>query len=329
MFGASSLVRFAAALCACALAVSFATLAPAQTINLSLDVFYSNPANSGSGGTWELVAKSSDFGISGLRTRLTNINSLSPTIEQKAPRGTFNNGNLAGFGIFYDVDQTTYHEFTIGQIPQPDGSPQGAFYGVGTLTNGSPTFPGQQAGTNSIGPPIPTLTNTQDIPWAVADAFNDPTWSTAARFASGTFAAGVTPAFMSGSNGNIFTALGTSTSYGTDVQATTVSTIVRTNLAQSADYNHNGSVDAADYILWRKTLNASVPNGTGADGNGDGTINLADYNLWRSHFGSASGAGASLSSSSVPEPATCTLFTIAAMLAFARHRHRAKGIVNN
>ena len=60
----------------------------------------------------------------------------------------------------------------------------------------------------------------------------------------------------------------------------------------SADYNHNGLVDAADYVLWRKTQNTSVQPGTGADGTGDGMIDGADYNLWRLHFGNPSGAGA-------------------------------------
>src|SRR5207253_5285996 len=102
-----------------------------------------------------------------------------------------------------------------------------------------------------------------------------------------------------------------------------VSTIVRTSFGQSADYNHNGFVDAPDYVLWRKTLNASVANGAGADGNLDGTIDAPDYNWWRAHFGSASGAATGLSSSSVPEPASCMLFAVTgAMLALVPRRPR-------
>ena len=37
--------------------------APAQSIDFSLNVFYASPTNLNSGGTWELVAKSSGFGI--------------------------------------------------------------------------------------------------------------------------------------------------------------------------------------------------------------------------------------------------------------------------
>ena len=62
------------------------------------------------------------------------------------------------------------------------------------------------------------------------------------------------------------------------------------------DYNLNGTVDAADYVTWRKTLSASVaPPFTGADGDGDSTIDPGDHAVWRTHFGQVappgSGAG--------------------------------------
>jgi hypothetical protein len=70
------------------------------------------------------------------------------------------------------------------------------------------------------------------------------------------------------------------------------------------DYNQNGVVDAADYVLWRDQLgsSAALPNddttGVGND----------DYTRWRSNFGqSGSGGGAALSASAVPEPATIML----------------------
>lgn len=59
----------------------------------------------------------------------------------------------------------------------------------------------------------------------------------------------------------------------------------------SGDYNTSGKVDGADYVVWR---------------NGLGTIYTpADYDVWRAHFGETAGAGVSLSA--VPEPATCVL----------------------
>ncbi|HEX2476055.1 MAG TPA: hypothetical protein VHK01_14995, partial [Lacipirellulaceae bacterium] len=42
---------------------------------------------------------------------------------------------------------------------------------------------------------------------------------------------------------------------------------------------------AADYVVWRKTLTQSVPNGTGADGDGDGVVDNDDHGVWRTNFG--------------------------------------------
>lgn len=58
------------------------------------------------------------------------------------------------------------------------------------------------------------------------------------------------------------------------------------------DYDLSHAVDAADFVLWRKTFGTTAPNYTGADGNGNGTVDPLDYNVWRSHFGqSVPGAG--------------------------------------
>ena len=76
--------------------------------------------------------------------------------------------------------------------------------------------------------------------------------------------------------------------------------------ATTGDYNMNGVVDAADYVVWRKTLNqAGIQAGSGADGNMSGRIDAGDFNIWRTRFGNTvpgagSGAGAH---TVVPEPA--------------------------
>jgi len=56
------------------------------------------------------------------------------------------------------------------------------------------------------------------------------------------------------------------------------------------DYNGNHSVDAADFVLWRKTMGADVPQYSGADGNGSSHIEEADYDVWRGHFGAPASA---------------------------------------
>ena len=61
------------------------------------------------------------------------------------------------------------------------------------------------------------------------------------------------------------------------------------------DYNADGTTDAADYVIWRKTLGMTVTIFTGADGDGDGMIDQDDYVVWRSHFGATVPAGSGLS----------------------------------
>ncbi|MCC7474500.1 MAG: S8 family serine peptidase [Pirellulales bacterium] len=67
------------------------------------------------------------------------------------------------------------------------------------------------------------------------------------------------------------------------------------------DYNRNGTVDQADYNVWRSTVGQAVAPYAGADGNGDGVINQADYDVWRAHFGETlppPGAGSMLTEGS-------------------------------
>jgi hypothetical protein len=63
------------------------------------------------------------------------------------------------------------------------------------------------------------------------------------------------------------------------------------------DYNGNHVVDGADYVVWRKTFGASVPQYSGADGNGNSFIDADDYTVWRSHLGATASAAAAASSS--------------------------------
>ena len=61
--------------------------------------------------------------------------------------------------------------------------------------------------------------------------------------------------------------------------------------ALAGDYNHNGVVDAADYVVWRKGL------GT--------TYTQNDYDVWRANFGRTAGGGSgAAATAAVPEPTT-------------------------
>jgi hypothetical protein len=68
------------------------------------------------------------------------------------------------------------------------------------------------------------------------------------------------------------------------------------NVGVLGDYNNNGVVDAADYVLWRK----GGPLANEADA--PGTVNEQDYAEWRARFGNTSGNGSLTVNSTVPEP---------------------------
>jgi T5SS/PEP-CTERM-associated repeat protein len=76
--------------------------------------------------------------------------------------------------------------------------------------------------------------------------------------------------------------------------------------ALAGDYNGDGSVNAADYTVWRNTLGQSglalAADGTGASGNPDGIVDRLDYEFWKTHYGESLGSGAT-ANAAVPEPA--------------------------
>jgi hypothetical protein len=76
-------------------------------------------------------------------------------------------------------------------------------------------------------------------------------------------------------------------------------------------------VDAADYAVWRQTLDSTID--LRADGNGNGVIDLADYNVWRSTFGNSYGNGVGLGEA-VPEPSTLVTVILAGSIALATRR---------
>jgi hypothetical protein len=89
--------------------------------------------------------------------------------------------------------------------------------------------------------------------------------------------------------------------------------VIQAQVAIPGDFNHNGTVDAADYVVWRKSAGPTT-----------------DFNTWRANFGRTSGSGLSVTfdstSSSVPEPTSLLTAVVAsiASLAFSRRRNAAR-----
>jgi hypothetical protein len=92
------------------------------------------------------------------------------------------------------------------------------------------------------------------------------------------------------------------------------------NAGLPGDYNNNGEVDTADYVLWRNggPLMNEVDN--------PGVVNAADYTEWRARFGNPTPGSSAGSHVAVPEPASSAFVLIAlsmACTAAARcQRHR-------
>ena len=95
-------------------------------------------------------------------------------------------------------------------------------------------------------------------------------------------------------------------------------TVVFEPIGIPGDYNHDGSVDAADYVVWRNSQGQSVSPGETADGNYDGQVNQLDYQIWRSHFGEATASTALTLAATLPEPAsfTCVVCGTCLLLSF-------------
>jgi autotransporter-associated beta strand protein len=86
----------------------------------------------------------------------------------------------------------------------------------------------------------------------------------------------------------------------------------------AGDYNHNGVVDAADYIVWRKAFGQT--GGTVGDGNSDGRVDQADYLIWAGNLGRRAPSPAHGAAASVPEPSAAALTALAAIAVWTTRR---------
>lgn len=275
----------------CVSVLGLANVSQAQSVSLSLNLLYSNPADHTAGGNWFLVAKTSSVnGISLVNAIMSNIN--MPGITYQNGIGAMLDGgnpwvinNGASVEVLYTQDLST-----------PANVVTDVGRGAGT--------PGNLA----------------------IDLLNDPTWNNAALIATGSFS-GSKPAFVGNNDtpadvteANVFT---TKIAPFSSVAAVPLSTVVRESTLQFGDYNRNGTVDAADYSVWRETLGTGVSIYSGADGNGNGTIDIGDYTVWNAHFGLVSAPGSGLGTiAAVPEPVTL-LIVLSALAAISRMRSRS------
>jgi fibronectin-binding autotransporter adhesin len=235
-----------------------------------------------------------DFGDA--LTGFGTINSTNALAERATINGTVQgdsagqpitlSGYIKGVGTFNNVTFTgTYSPglsptiATVGSITLAPAS--SLLMEVGGTTAGSSYDQIQANGTLSLsGTLLVSLINGFNP--AAGNSFDILEWGSL----SGTFSSIQLPTLAGGLQWN------TSNLYTTGVLSIDVAGI-------PGDFNHNGIVDAADYVVWRKGLGA--------------TYTQSDYDVWRARFGQTAGSGASASANAAaPEPATAVLLILAA-----------------
>jgi len=85
--------------------------------------------------------------------------------------------------------------------------------------------------------------------------------------------------------------------------------------SDTADFNRDGVLDAADYVIWRKQAGQSAP-GLAADADGDDDVDEFDLGIWRASYGASSTSGLLGGGATVPEPAAflIAMFAVSALL---------------
>jgi hypothetical protein len=288
-------------LCALAVAASASSAMAQATIDVSLNLRYSDPADPAEGGTWQLVAKTGDDdGIAGLVVYLQNAGTAASTTMASNIGALANVGNPPGPAL---LDRTGgVLEVVYGQDLTAAGT---------VLDVGQPNF----------GPRI------------VNDALKNTAWNNVSLIASGSFGA-TRPTFVSfqgnPADGNTLPDMVNGTTPAEDANVTT---IVRGDAARvtgvegagkglfQGDANRDGAVNSADLSLLLTNFNGS--NKTWGEGNfnddagGAGVVNSADLSLLLTNFNQS---GIPVSVSAIPEPSTALLAGVAAMLGLAIRR---------
>jgi hypothetical protein len=85
------------------------------------------------------------------------------------------------------------------------------------------------------------------------------------------------------------------------------------------DFNNDGTVDAADYVVWRKNVgtNNALPNNPTP-----GPIDQTEYERWLANFGNSSPGAGGIALGPVPEPASLCLMLLVFLALAAKYSSR-------
>jgi glucose/arabinose dehydrogenase len=94
---------------------------------------------------------------------------------------------------------------------------------------------------------------------------------------------------------------------------------INTTQLLTGDYNADGTVNAADYVVWRKTFGSTT--NLAADGNHNNVIDDGDFTVWRNNFGNTVHT-LGLGAAGVPEPSLAVVAVQLTLLLAVRRRRR-------
>ncbi len=188
---------------------------------------------------------------------------------------------------------------------------------------------------NSTSPPWRSISDYYD---ASGNGFIDPTnqWTklaaTSIELTEGVFIGpgGSLPTFRTVSLGAAWNpGVVAYTDLAFDIQQQTQAITTNIQLAVAGDYDHNGTVNQADYTIWRQSFGSTTV--LDADGDLNGVVDAADFVVWRKNFGnslpgsgsSAGGLSLGLGSVAVPEPSAGLLLCLAGFGLLPRARRQA------
>jgi autotransporter-associated beta strand protein len=286
------------------------------------------------------VAGAVYLGQTGLRIGALNTsNTISGPIS-----GYFNNGNakitkvgtgtltLSGANTYYGLTKVdggtlAINGTTPGAVEVNSGAMlmgTGSIGGTVTLNSGGTLAPGASAGTLTVGGLAMTPLSSLQIEMG-ATAY-DRIIASGNMALAGTLNVSLIDGFMP-TLGNMFDLFNWGTKSGTfsavnlpvlaaglswDTTQLYTTGVLSVAAGLTGDYNNDGSVDAADYVYWRKTGGPT-----------------ADYSNWRTNFGQSAGGGSSAGANApdtvVPEPLGTTLLLVGAIWFTTMQRRRAGG----
>ena len=96
----------------------------------------------------------------------------------------------------------------------------------------------------------------------------------------------------------------------------------------AGDFNNDGTVDAADYTVWRKNFGDADEANINHHGDGQNGVDEADFDVWKLHYGETNSGGLSVDGiahplAAIPEPATNLL--LLSVVGFFLRRRRCCG----